>query len=62
MGWCVTPTVAAITSALAAAVSRSPADLAAMGDRGVAYVRETFSWPAITRQTIDLYRSLMDSR
>lgn len=62
MGWCVAPTVDAITSALAAAVSRSPADLAAMGHRGVGYVRDTFSWPAITHQTVALYRSLMEAR
>lgn len=62
MGWCVAPTVDAITSALLAAVSRAPADLAAMGQRGVAYVRDTFSWPAITRQTVALYRSLMEAR
>ncbi|MFN5755214.1 MAG: glycosyltransferase [Planctomycetia bacterium] len=62
IGWCVAPTVEAITSALSAAVSRSPCDLAAMGHRGVAYVRDTFSWSTITRQTVDLYRSLMEAR
>lgn len=62
MGWCVAPTVDAITSALAASVSLTSADLVAMGHRGVAYVRDTFAWPAITRQTVDLYRSLMDAR
>jgi glycosyltransferase involved in cell wall biosynthesis len=62
MGWCVEPTVAAITSALKAATSLSPDTLAAMGCRGVAHVRDTFSWPSITRKTASLYDSLADGR
>jgi glycosyltransferase involved in cell wall biosynthesis len=61
MGWWVEPTVATITAALRDAVSRPPADLAAMGRRGVGYVHDTFSWGAITRQTVDLYASLLPS-
>ncbi len=62
MGWCVAPTVAAITSALKAATSLSPDTLAAMGCRGVSYVRDTFSWPSITHKTASLYQSLVDGR
>jgi glycosyltransferase involved in cell wall biosynthesis len=61
MGWWVEPTVPAITGAVRDAVSRPPADLAAMGRRGVGYVHDTFSWAAITRQTIDLYNALLPS-
>jgi glycosyltransferase involved in cell wall biosynthesis len=60
MGWCVAPTVDAITSALAAAVSRSPANLAAMGDRGVAYVQDNFSWPPVINATAHLYQRLTE--
>ena len=60
MGWCIAPTVNAIASALSAAVSRSPADLAAMGHRGVAYVRDTFAWPYVTKATTKMYQRLME--
>jgi glycosyltransferase involved in cell wall biosynthesis len=57
MGWWVPPTTERITAALAAATSLSASDLAAMGSRGIGYVRDTFSWSAITQQTAALYRS-----
>jgi glycosyltransferase involved in cell wall biosynthesis len=62
MGWWVPPTTEGITAALASATALSASDLEAMGRRGVRYVRDTFSWTAITQQTAAFYRNLVKHR
>jgi len=62
MGWWVDPTATDIAAALGDAVRRPAAELAAMGGRGVGYVSDTFAWPAITRQTVDLYARLVPAK
>ncbi len=60
-GWCVEPTVDAITVALREALETPLSELAAMGRRGAEWARGSFQWQAIGRQMLEAYRSLARS-
>lgn len=49
-GWCVEPTVGAITEALTAATRYDPITLAEMGLRGRSYVGANYAWDEIARR------------
>lgn len=51
-GWCVPPETQAIAAALAAATSRPPAELVAMGNRGAEWIARDFTWPKIAARMI----------
>jgi glycosyltransferase involved in cell wall biosynthesis len=57
-GWWVPPGADSIAAALTAAMAQSDAERAAMGARGRELVEARFSWPAVARQHIALYRWL----
>jgi glycosyltransferase involved in cell wall biosynthesis len=54
-GWWTDVSSHAIGEALAKAVSRSKSDLTAMGRRGLELVRGSYTWPEITKKTIQVY-------
>lgn len=54
-GWYVSPDVAALRQALAAATSADPSALAAMGARGRAWMQDQFSWHGVGRRLADAY-------
>jgi len=49
-GWSVPPTLAGLTDAIAHATALSAADLASMGQRGRAWVRDDYAWKEIARR------------
>lgn len=55
MGWAVSPQVGALADALADAAARPSEELAAMGARGAAWVREHFAWEAIGQEMLAAY-------
>jgi glycosyltransferase involved in cell wall biosynthesis len=58
-GWCVAPRLEAITAALRDSTSRSPADLAAMGERGRQAAQQRCSWPIAARAMAAFYAWLL---
>jgi glycosyltransferase involved in cell wall biosynthesis len=55
-GWCVEPDQAAITQAIREATACDSATLTDMGQRGAAWVRHDYSWPAIAERHVrELY-------
>jgi len=61
-GWRVLPGDAgALATAMAAALSASPRDRAAMGERGRAFVESRYSVEAMTDATLEVYRDLLRS-
>lgn len=59
-GWWIPPSEANLTPALAEALSRPAKELAQMGQRGAALVRERYSWPRAARVLRDHYHSIID--
>ena len=62
-GDCALQVTAGDAEELAAALRRlhdSPAERAALADRGLARVRERFAWPAVAAATVALYRRAID--
>ena len=57
-GWWIEPGAAALTAALEGVFSLNRDALRAMGDRGRRLVLERYSWDAIIRQHVELYRWL----
>lgn len=49
-GWSVPPTLCGLTDAIARATASSAADLASMGQRGRAWVRDDYAWTEIARR------------
>jgi glycosyltransferase involved in cell wall biosynthesis len=58
-GWWVDRSHAALTAALAEALSRPAEDLAGMGARGRRWVQQSFGWNGIARQMIEAYEWLV---
>lgn len=58
-GWWVPIGPEALTTALQAALPLSPAALAAMGARGKEWVNRTFTWQAVARDMLEVYRWLL---
>jgi len=57
-GWWIEPGAAALTAALESILSLKRDELQAMGERGRQLVLERYSWDAIIRQHVELYRWL----
>jgi len=57
-GWWIEPGAAALTAALEGIFSLKRDELRAMGERGRQLVLERYSWDAIIKQHVDLYRWL----
>ena len=55
-GFWVPPTVERLADAMDAALRLSPAERAAMGERGRRWMIEEFSWSAVARRMAELYR------
>lgn len=55
-GWWVETGEASLAAALTEAMARPPAELAAMGEKGWAWMRRDFSWDRIGREMLDAYR------
>jgi glycosyltransferase involved in cell wall biosynthesis len=58
-GWWVDISVEAIRDALRDAIQRPKGDLVAMGQRGKALVAEKYTWPHVTKKTIEVYNWLL---
>ena len=58
-GWWIEPGQPALTAALAHAMAQSTAELAAMGQRGRAWMARDFAWPAIGERMTRTYQWLM---
>lgn len=54
-GWWIEPTADALTETFGRVLNMEPADLRAMGEKGVAYVRK-YDWQSIAQQTLAVYR------
>jgi glycosyltransferase involved in cell wall biosynthesis len=61
LGWWVGISVDDIAQALHEAVAMPGDELAAIGARGIDYVRRTFSWDTVTHNTIHLYHDMVTS-
>jgi glycosyltransferase involved in cell wall biosynthesis len=59
-GWCVEPTVDAISAALREAIALSDEERISMGQRGSDWVRTSFSWDGIVADLHELYRWLIE--
>jgi glycosyltransferase involved in cell wall biosynthesis len=59
IGWQAEPTCDALANVIREATNMSPADLAAMGERGAMWVRQRFSWRDSAQQMIGLYHWLL---
>jgi glycosyltransferase involved in cell wall biosynthesis len=59
-GWWIDVGSASLIACLKDALSRSPADLEAMGVRGRSWMDSDFSWERIGTQMVDTYRWLLD--
>lgn len=59
-GWWIDVGSAPLVACLEDALSRSPADLEAMGVRGRSWMESDFSWEHIGTQMLDTYRWLLD--
>lgn len=57
-GWHVAPTVEGLAGALRDATSSDAATLDAMGEKGRDYVAVEFSWPAIAKRMVEVYRNI----
>lgn len=57
-GWCVPPTLEAVTDALRDATSRAEPELREMGRRGRRLVRERYTWHRVGTELAALYRHL----
>ena len=58
-GWWVEISEDGIYNALCDAMSKSKNDLVAMGERGKLLVQSKYTWPKVTRMTIELYNWLL---
>jgi glycosyltransferase involved in cell wall biosynthesis len=54
-GWSIEPTADALTETLKDALNMEPADLRAMGEKGISYVRR-YDWHTIALQTVAVYQ------
>jgi glycosyltransferase involved in cell wall biosynthesis len=61
-GWWIDTNKQALTMALGEALATPAEELAAMGRRGEAWVREAFSWDSAGRQTASIYEWLLGRR
>ena len=59
-GWWVPPTATALAAALDAALRLPPAARRAMGERGHAWVAQSFGWDKIATQTACFYHWIID--
>ena len=59
-GWYVEPEVQALAAALRDAVDLEDGARAAMGARGEAWMRENFSWHAVTSRMINAYQQALE--
>jgi glycosyltransferase involved in cell wall biosynthesis len=60
-GWWITPSRNALVGTLREALSLPPAELAAMGDRGSAWIDADFTWQAESRLLLETYEWLLGS-
>jgi glycosyltransferase involved in cell wall biosynthesis len=61
-GWWVAPEVAALEGALREACARDPQALREMGQRGVRWMAEDFSWQGIARRMAAAYEGIVSGR
>jgi len=59
-GWWIDIGVTPLVDCLKEAMSRTPAELAAMGDRGRLWMQRDFSWDGVGEKMIATYRWLCD--
>ena len=59
-GWWIEHGAEPLAAALADALARPPAELAAMGERGREWVTAEFAWPRAARQMLDACRWLLE--
>jgi glycosyltransferase involved in cell wall biosynthesis len=60
-GWWITPSQDALVGTLREALSLPPAELAARGDRGSAWIDADFTWQAESRSLLEAYEWLLGS-
>jgi glycosyltransferase involved in cell wall biosynthesis len=58
-GWWVEPTVSGLASGFTALFESAPAELAAMGSRGRAWVKKDFAWSAVAARMLALYQGVL---